>query len=91
MLFSVAQVFAVRGRGLVLHPATALEPGLHVGEPLELRRPDGTRTTSRIAGIEMLCSPPKPCIAAVVLPPEVSSHDVPVGTEVWRAAEPASG
>jgi hypothetical protein len=80
----------IRDRGLMLHSAVSLwDKRLRVGDRLELRCPDGSRGISQITGIATLHRSEGPCELAVMLPPQLSTDDVPVGTEVWRAPDSA--
>ena len=88
-LFKVADVFIVQGRGLVLVPASPPTAVIRVGERVELLRPDGSRISSRVAAIEFLCAPPKPCKHVYMLPSDFPAEDVPVGTEIWRQGQAA--
>jgi hypothetical protein len=53
-----------------------------VGDPLRLRRPDGSELRTAIGGPEMLLTS-VPRKAVPVLLREVDKKDVPIGTEVW--------
>lgn len=82
-LFTVSVTFAIKGRGLILMPGIQAGPKVHIGDTVELRRPDGTLFTSTIRGIEF---PPLSWPARAVpilLPATVVKDDVPIGTEVW--------
>ncbi len=88
-LFKVAEVFILQGRGPVLRPASPPTVVIRVGEQVELLRPDGSRISSRVAAIETLCAPPKPCTYMFILPSDFPAEDVPVGTEIWRQGQAA--
>jgi hypothetical protein len=81
-LFTVEDSFSVKGRGLVLIPGIVPLEGVRVGDPLLLKRPDGTSVSATIGGLGFLPEPPFP-----ILLEGCSREDVPVGTEVWSAAE----
>jgi translation elongation factor EF-Tu-like GTPase len=83
-LFTVADTFVIKGRGIVLTPASG-KYRIAVGWTIELRRPDGAIRTTVVRGIEMLDPPPfdgryNP---GILVPADISLDDVPVGTEVW--------
>ena len=90
-LFKICDTFQIANRGLVV--ATDLKEGdarakgirLKVGDILELRRPDGSRVMSKIAGIGMLNPyvPNRPL--DFLLSAELGKKDVPVGTEAWSS------
>jgi len=82
-LFKSIDTFRLETIGLVV--ATGVRAGavsLSAGEPIELRRPDGSRLTTEVAAIPMLCpyDPDRPFDFS--LPRGVGKGDVPVGTEV---------
>jgi hypothetical protein len=91
LLFVVESLSTIKGRGVVLEPG--LEPGdpLRVGEPIELRRPDGTVARTAARGIEYAPSivwvGERPTVVrrGVLVGPNLSLADIPVGTEVWTA------
>jgi len=62
---------------------------VRVGEPLELRRPDGSVLRTQVRGIEYPPSlkhiGPRPAIVycGILLGAELAPIDVPSGTEVW--------
>jgi hypothetical protein len=82
-LFTVQATFVIANRGVVA--CLGLTPGdgetFRIGDPLELRRPDGTVLQTRIAGIAVNVGPEGG--HDVLFPPEVSREDVTVGTQVW--------
>ncbi len=88
-LFKVAEVFIIQRRGSVLVPASPPTIVIRVGERVELLRPDGSRISSRVAAIELLCAPRKPCEHVFMLPSDFPAEDVPVGTEIWRPGQAA--
>ena len=55
-----------------------------VGDPLLLKRPDGTESRVNIGGLELLT--PNPRHDVVVMLKNLNKQDVPVGTEVWSTA-----
>ncbi|MGC1272524.1 MAG: hypothetical protein WBC44_02365 [Planctomycetaceae bacterium] len=87
LLFKVEDTFAITGRGLVLWPGL-IKSGpptrLTIGNAVDLRRPDGTSLRTTIRGIEM---PSLPDSVPILLSEELTKDDVPIGTEVWHAAE----
>ncbi len=56
------------------------------GDPLMLKRPDGTEDVVRADGIELLKPLEGHCQAVVMLSGK-SKDDVPIGTEVWSVEE----
>ena len=82
-LFIVEDTFAIRGRGLFLSPGIVPvgEERFRVGDPLVLRRPDGSTVSVSIGGLEFLC--PNPRHDVVIMLTGLSKQDVSVGTEVW--------
>jgi hypothetical protein len=84
LLFTVSQTFTIQGRGVTLLPE--LRPvgdeRFKVGDPLRLKRPDGTDELVKIGGIELAKVLNAPCKVLVLLSGK-SREDVPIGTEVW--------
>jgi len=88
LLFVVEDAFQITGRGCVLAPGPAAEPGaqpIRVGDRLLLRKPDGQSVDTVIQAVEMLGRRPRPKVitAPILLPREITKDDVPIGTEVW--------
>jgi hypothetical protein len=86
-LFVVEDTFFIKGRGLVPVPGIVPieEERFRVGDPLLLKRPDGTSISTTIGGLERLC--PNPRHDVVIMLKGFSKEDVPVGTEVWSVSE----
>jgi translation elongation factor EF-Tu-like GTPase len=84
-LFTVEDAFLIKGRGLVVVPGIVPigEERIQVGDPLLLRRPDGTSISTTIGGLSLPI--PNPGHEVVVLLQGFSKDEVPVGTEVWSA------
>jgi hypothetical protein len=81
-LFTVSDTFLIRGRGLVPVPGLPIsEERFRAGDPLLLKRPDGTELRTTIGSLEIL--DPNPTNQVVVLLKELVKEDVPIGTEVW--------
>jgi hypothetical protein len=82
-LLVVASTFTVKGRGLVLVPGILPEGDecFRPGDPIVLRKPDGSTVATRIDALELLCANPRRDV--VILLKELTKPDVPVGTEVW--------
>ena len=83
-MFTVSQTFTIQGRGVTLLPE--LRPvgkeSFKVGDPLKLKRPDGTEEIVNIGGIELAKVLKGPCQVLVLLSGK-DKEDVPIGTEVW--------
>jgi hypothetical protein len=85
-LSTVEYAFSAGSVGCVIDPGIPVERKnlkIKVGEPIELRRPDGTVLQTKIAGLVTLCRTPRPPPIPIALPMEVRKEDVPIGTEVW--------
>ena len=85
-LFVVEDTFYIKGRGLVPVPGIVPEgeERFRVGDPIMLKRPDGSCLETTIGGIEMIsCTPPRPKTDVVILLKGLNKEDVPVGSEVW--------
>jgi hypothetical protein len=91
-LLIVAEIFFIKGRGLVPVPGILCqgEERFRVGDPLLLKRPDGSCLEWKIGGIELIsCSPPRPKNEVVILLQGLSKDDVPIETQVW-SVDPSS-
>jgi translation elongation factor EF-Tu-like GTPase len=84
LLIIVEDVFVIEGRGIVLVPGIIPqgEERFHSGDPVTLKRPDGSELEWCIGGLEMLCPSPRPDEVVIMLK-GLSMDDVPKGTEVW--------
>ncbi len=85
-LFTVEDRFSIKGRGLVPVPGIVPQGAerFRVGDPIMIRRPDGSCLGSTIAGIEMVhASPPRPKNEIVIVLKDLSKEDVPIGSEIW--------
>ena len=89
LLFVVEDSFEFKGRGLVPLPGILPvgDENFHVGDPIVLKRPDGSqlRTTIHL----LLLMNPNPRNEVVILLEDLSKRDVPVGTEVWACGQNA--
>ncbi|HEV2862011.1 MAG TPA: hypothetical protein VGX48_13465 [Pyrinomonadaceae bacterium] len=84
LLFTVVDTFLIEKRGLVLAADVKSDRvSLRVGESIELRRPDGSIVVSKVAGIAHLSPYDPERTLDILLPPDISKEDVPVGTQVW--------
>lgn len=83
-LFNIVDTFWLERVGLVVaSDARAVDVSLRVGEPIELRRPDGSRLLTEVAAIAHV-SPYRPDRSFdFSLPRGVQKEDVPAGTQVW--------
>jgi hypothetical protein len=85
----IEDTFETTGRGMVLIPSIPDDGKKYVvqiGDSLEVRKPDGQRLITTVAGIEM-CNSPKRFIP-LLLPTDVRKEDVPVGSELWHLSIP---
>ena len=83
-LFKIIDTFWLGRIGLVVAvDMKSADACLRAGDPLELRRPDGSRLTTEVAGIPRARPnyPDRPF--SFSLPGGLGKADVPVGTEVW--------
>ena len=80
----VDDVFQITGRGCVITPGVPKSGDfrLKIGDPLLLKRPDGSEVRTTLGGIEMGGSPAYPGIP-ILLGSELTKDQVPIGTEVW--------
>jgi hypothetical protein len=85
LLFRITEVLTIPNRGIVLLPGLNFvgDERFRVGEPLLLKRPDGTVIDATIGAIQLLKRlEPLPCEPAIMLT-TLCKEDVPIGTEVW--------
>jgi hypothetical protein len=89
LLFTISETFTVQGRGIVLLPE--LRPVEHehfrVGDPLRLKRPDGSEDLVPIGGLNFLCGAGEKCEVVIMLSGKEKGY-APIGTEVWSVKEP---
>jgi hypothetical protein len=86
LLFKIVYTFWLERIGLVVAvDAKSADVRLRAGDPLELRRPDGSRLETAVAAVPHVSPyhPDRPF--SFSLPEGVRKGDVPVGTEVWAA------
>jgi hypothetical protein len=85
-LITVEDTFQIAGRGLI--PAPGILPldqeVIKIGDPLQLRRPDGVVFLTKIAGIEMIGVSRKDIC---ILLKGLDKDQVPIGTEIWSVDE----
>jgi len=84
-LISVEETFLIRGRGLVLAPGIApqTEERFAVGDPIMIKRPDGSHLCWTIGGIDMISGTRLRPNDVVILLKGLGKEDVPTGSEVW--------
>jgi hypothetical protein len=83
LLCIVADVFQLPGRGCIVTPGAAadLNPLPRAGDPVVLKRPDGSELATTIRGLDRFGGPPGGGIP--ILLAGVEKADIPIGTEVW--------
>lgn len=86
-LFTVEDTFLITGRGFVAVPGIVPQGDERfcVGDPIRLKRPDGSEIDGEIGGLELLCPPRRPD-EVVILLKGVDRDDVSTGTEVWSVS-----
>ncbi len=86
LLFRITEVLTIPNRGIVLLPGLNFvgDERFRVGEPLLLKRPDGTVIDATIGAIQLLWAVESPFLAEpAIMPTTLCKEDVPIGTEVW--------
>jgi hypothetical protein len=80
---TIQDVFQINGRGCVVVPGLLLDadPRVCIGDPVILRRPDGTELQTTVAGIEMIRTLDSNAMP-ILLPKNIHKDDVPIGTEL---------
>ncbi len=86
ILSTVEDTFAIRDRGLVFVPGIIPEgkEKFQIGDPILLKRPDGSTLQTKIGGLELIQGghlPPREDVAIFLK--GMNKEDVPIGTEVW--------
>lgn len=83
-LFTVQDSFFIQGHGIVPVPGIVPQGNerFHVGDPILLKRPDGSSLAWQIDGLEVICGGP-PRDDVVILLKGLGKEDVPIGTEIW--------
>jgi hypothetical protein len=90
LITKVEEIIRISGRGFFVLPAFPKggPPNrVFVGDQIELRRQDGSRLESKLAGIEHFRGLNGHSSWGLRLPPEVKEPDTPAGTEIWWIAE----
>jgi hypothetical protein len=81
----VEDIFQITGRGLVVMPGVPCGGNwrVKIGDPIVLKRPDGSQVTTVIRGIEMGGRSRSRPMIPLVLGSELTKDAVPIGTEIW--------
>ncbi len=90
-LFTVQDTFFISGRGLVPVPGIIPQDDerFRIGDPILLKRPDGSCLEWKIGGLEMIsCTRPRPRDDVAILLQGLSKEDLPVGSEVGSVDRP---
>jgi len=85
-LIVIEDTFLIKGRGLVPVPGIVPqgEERFRVGDPITVKRPDGSHFEWTIGGLEILSgAPPRPKNDVVILLKDLNKEDVPIGSELW--------
>ncbi len=87
LLSTVADVFAIEGRGCVVvpglpHPSSTI-PVLRRGVAITLRRADGSEVRTSVRELEMISRLSPVPFTPILLPSPLTKSDVPIGTEIW--------
>jgi hypothetical protein len=82
-LLIVTDRFSIRGRGLVATPGflPLVHEQFRAGDPLLLKRADGTVVHATIASLRV--DDRSPSHEVVLMLKDLTREDVPIGTEVW--------
>ena len=83
-LLTVADTFAITGRGLMVAPMPALDEVRGPGDiDVELRLPDGTRRAARLSLMTEFINPTPAIRRWACLFADLGKSEVPLGTEIW--------
>ena len=87
LLCTVEDVFEIEGRGCVIAPGLdqSTSPQIHLRnrDPISLHRPDGSSLNTHIHALEFLDCSNRRWYVPILLPPNITKADVPIGTTVW--------
>jgi hypothetical protein len=90
LITRVEEIIRISGRGFFVLPAFPKRGPTNrffVCDRIELRRQDGSRLESKLAGIEHFSGLDGRSSWGPWFPPEVEESDTPVGTEIWWIGE----
>jgi hypothetical protein len=90
LITKVEEIIRISSRGFFVLPAFPKGGPTNrfsVGDQIELRRQDGSRLESKVAGIEHFRALDGRSSWGLRFPPEVKETDTPVGTEIWWIME----
>lgn len=84
----VEDTFTIAGRGLTFIPGIvpAGDERFYIGDPILLKRPDGSSIQTSIAGIGLVGGAGHAADVPVLLR-GLTKEDVPIGTEVWSVGK----
>jgi hypothetical protein len=83
-LLTVEEPFTIEGRGVCLSPVLVIQDdeAFQIGDPIDIRHPDGRVVRTNIAALELPY--PNPDHGWIImLPQSIKIGDIPVGSEVW--------
>jgi hypothetical protein len=82
-LIVVEDAFLIKSRGLIVLPGLVPQGDerFRVGDPVLLKRPDGSLRQCPIGGIEMFSTPPRGDYPILLV--GFGKEDAPIGTEIW--------
>jgi hypothetical protein len=87
LLLKVEEVLDIEGRAPILLPgifdALLSEITVSRGDPIELRKPDGSCIVTHVDAIEHLDRRDRRCSVVIVLPANFKKGDIAIGTEIW--------
>jgi hypothetical protein len=87
LLLKVEEVLEIQGRGSVILPgifdSELNKVTVSRGDPIELRKPDGSRIVTHAEAFEFLDRSNRRSSLVIVLPAEFKKKDIPIGTEIW--------
>jgi len=76
-----------RGRGCVIVPAFLADLRVRVGDPIQLRTPDGRVKDTHITAVEFLSGLDETRLS-FMLPRDIMNQDIPEATEIWLSEIP---
>ena len=89
LLLTVADTFAITGRGLIVVPEPSADMFSHPTTlQVELRRPDGSRLEAAMDVYWAFQSPPRREQGWTCMVQSLAKIEVPIGTEIWYESPP---
>jgi translation elongation factor EF-Tu-like GTPase len=83
LVATIEDIFTITGRGVVVVPALLSECRVRSGDPIQLRRSDGTVKNTSIFSVESLNLGSGKRRPAFMLAHNIAKEDIAEGDEIW--------